>query len=345
MAGIFGKPSSFCSGCLPTKASIYNLYLTMREEGVESGKWPHNIAISEVVKTVSERVKDQWDKTEITSLFFTEPLKAERKVLEVVMKMKTLLKTPVDRRKKDFEIKLNEFSGLLDLAACDHTTVSSCSCPPSRKVPEAWRSFLQDQRGPRLQCSLLNRLRLRPGTVPALPVSPEETLAREQEKKRKERKDLELEREKKARDKSNQQKDKMKRKIEFESDEDAADIKSDSASESEWEDEKDVKKTPEYNTLKLKNFAREVDRYKVSNRAAAKIGNGLLKDLKIVTRNNTSKLLCPGKVRREREKYGKELDKDHRSKQPPAGLYCDGKKCPTLTRETDSLQVQVRGRR
>ena len=88
MAGVLGKPFSLCSGCLPTKVCIYNLYLKMREEGVKSGNWAHNIPISEVVKTVSECVKDQWDKTEITSVFFTEPVKAERKISEVVMKIK-----------------------------------------------------------------------------------------------------------------------------------------------------------------------------------------------------------------------------------------------------------------
>ena len=67
-----------------------------------------------------------------------------------------------------------------------------------------------------------------------------------------ERKEMEVEREKKARDKSNQQKETMKRKIQFESDEGTTDdIGSDSVSDSEWEDEEDVKKAPEYNTLKL----------------------------------------------------------------------------------------------
>ena len=91
MAGVLGKPSSLCSGCLPTKVCIYNLYLEMREEGVKSGKWAHNIPIGEVVKNVSEGVKDQGDKTEITSLFFTDPVKAERKISDVVLKCSKLL--------------------------------------------------------------------------------------------------------------------------------------------------------------------------------------------------------------------------------------------------------------
>ena len=46
-----------------------------------------------------------------------------------------------------------------------------------------------------------------------------------------------------------------------------SDRDSDADSDSDWEDFDDVEKTPEYNTLKLKNFARECDRYKASNRS------------------------------------------------------------------------------
>ena len=231
---------------------------------------------------------------------------------------------------------------LLDLAACSHMDLSSCTCPPSKAVPESWRSFIEDQRGPRLQNCLLNRLHLRAASVPTFQLSPEETRAREKEKKKNDREKKEAEFEKKAKDNLVKQKELLKRKIKMESSEDSD---SEVNSESEWEDEEETMKTGEYNTLQLKNFAREVDRYKVSNRAAAKIGNGLLKDLKIVTKNKTTNLLCPGKVRRERCKWGGRLEKIHQAKQPPAGLYCDGKKCPTLTRETNCVPVQVRGAR
>ena len=120
---------------------------------------------------------------------------------------------------------------------------------------------------------------------------------------------------------------------------------SDQDSDSEWEDISGDIQVPEYNTLKLKNFARECDRYKVSNRAGAKIGNALLKDLKLVTKNNWSKLICPGKLRRERLKWGGELEKAQSAQVHPAGLYSDGKKCPTLVMDSFYVQVQVRGKR
>ena len=116
-----------------------------------------------------------------------------------------------------------------------------------------------------------------------------------------------------------------------------------SASESEWEDQEETEKVPEYNNMKLPNFSRECDRYKISNRAAAKLGNGLLKDLKLVTKQNTRLLIGPCKVRRERLRWGGVLEKSHQAEPMPGGLYCDGKKCPTLTRISTSVPVQVRG--
>ena len=119
-------------------------------------------------------------------------------------------------------------------------------------------------------------------------------------------------------------------------------IVSDAESDSDWEDFEEMERTPEYNTLKLKNFARECDRYKSSNREAAKLANALLKDLKIVTKKDSSMLLCPGKIRRERLKWGGELEKSHSAQPRPGGLYSDGKKCPTLVRDTTSGEVQVK---
>ena len=58
----------------------------------------------------------------------------------------------------------------------------------------------------------------------------------------------------------------------------------DPSDDSDWEDMDNTveKETKKYNTMSLQYFARECDRYGVSDRAGAKIGNGLLKDLGIV---------------------------------------------------------------
>ena len=54
----------------------------------------------------------------------------------------------------------------------------------------------------------------------------------------------------------------------------------------DWEDEVDENEDEEddggkYNRLKLKYFAREVDRYQWSDRGAAKVGYGLLKEAEV----------------------------------------------------------------
>ena len=51
--------------------------------------------------------------------------------------------------------------------------------------------------------------------------------------------------------------------------------------------------------MKLKNFAREVDRYQVCDRAAAKLANGLMMDLGHVSEGKTKFLIDHSKVRRE----------------------------------------------
>ena len=132
---------------------------------------------------------------------------------------------------------------------------------------------------------------------------------------------------------------------------DSSDDSDSDSSDSEWEDLPDQNKEmldgskSGYNTVKLKYFSMEADRYKLSDRAAAKIGNGLLKDLGIVQKGHTQKLLCPSKVKRERKRWGKQLEEENRGLSLPKGLYSDGKRIDTLVRDTVTTKVQIRGRR
>ena len=54
-------------------------------------------------------------------------------------------------------------------------------------------------------------------------------------------------------------------------------------------------------------------------------------------------LTCPGKLRRERPKWGWQLEQVQNDKVLPSGLYSDGKKCHTLVRDTNYVPVQIRG--
>ena len=100
MEEVLGVPSFLNSGCLPTKTSVFNDYMQFREEGVTSGKWEQNVPFSEVVRTVSECVKEQRETTDMPTLFSSDTVKAYRKVSEVVIQARSLLKTPKARRKK-----------------------------------------------------------------------------------------------------------------------------------------------------------------------------------------------------------------------------------------------------
>ena len=100
-----------------------------------------------------------------------------------------------------------------------------------------------------------------------------------------------------------------------------------------------------YNTMSLKHFSRECDRYGISDRAGVKIGNGLMKDLGIVKKERTDKLICPSKLRRERAKWGEKMERDHSQVKLPQGLYTDGKRVPTLVRLTTGTKEQVPGGR
>ena len=120
---------------------------------------------------------------------------------------------------------------------------------------------------------------------------------------------------------------------------------SDEDSDWEWEDEADTEVNREYNKTSLKYFSRDCDRYKISDRAAAKLGNALMKDLGVVSRGKTKLLLCPSKVRRERQRWGEVRQTEHAAQPLPGGVYADGKICPTLVRDTTSTTIQERGKR
>ena len=94
--------------------------------------------------------------------------------------------------------------------------------------------------------------------------------------------------------------------------------------------------------IPLRRFSRECDTYKQSNRGGAKLGNALLKDLGYVTKADQSLLICPSKLRRERERWGQERVEKRKVGENPDAYYFDGKKCRTLVRDTKQVRVRDR---
>ena len=92
-----GVPAFLDSGCLPTKLSIFNHYLRIREEGLKEGRWKVNTPINNICKVVIEDVKAQWEKTEIPTFFTAHP-----RINDIVTDAKLLLKIPIERRSELF---------------------------------------------------------------------------------------------------------------------------------------------------------------------------------------------------------------------------------------------------
>ena len=54
--------------------------------------------------------------------------------------------------------------------------------------------------------------------------------------------------------------------------------------------------------LDMESFIAEVDRYQISDRAAAALATGLLKDLKLVSEKDSSNVVDRNRIRRDRKK-------------------------------------------
>ena len=117
-------------GNLPTGLRVYAHYLHLRSENIKNSVWKPNVSLAEVAKVVTSDVAGQWDKTEIP-----HTLKGKdgvRKVLNLLKKCQALYKIPVRRRGTDLA---QDLGGLFDVAACPHSNLEVCDCPPDCKIP------------------------------------------------------------------------------------------------------------------------------------------------------------------------------------------------------------------
>ena len=208
MSGL-GVPAFLESGCLPTKSSIYNHYLRIREDDVKEGRWKVNSPISEICKTVSDDVWAQWEKTTIPTLFSSNPKQASKIISYLITEARSLLETPLSHKKEVFG---SEQKVLLDMVVCKHSYLEFCNCKASEKVPKPWFSFLQDQWGPRLQGSKLTKHSLSLRTADNLTLTEDEKVAIDSERKREERQSKYVEQEKRAKERDERANEVLKRK-------------------------------------------------------------------------------------------------------------------------------------
>ena len=305
----FGFPKVLETNQLPTDSDIVSHSLHLRKENINSGEWKQNIAGIEVARLIANDVCDIWDKTDIPHHGTLKPKLVRERVESLLNKSKIVLKIPTERRDN---VKLSKVWGkLFDISVCPHKSLKicdcpncqtphpeSCHCPPSVKVPDNWKLFFLDQRMERRQClTSIDRVRLR-----------EERYMLEKEQKVQERNDMDSKRLDEARMKVAKERELFSVGA---PDSDLVDSQGDRLSDAEsegdnddtdsdWEEvEEELPTVIEYNTLKLRRFSRECDRYKLSNRAGAKAANAVNRDFGTVTNNNQKFLICPNKLRRE----------------------------------------------
>ena len=335
---------------LPTLKEVYQHSLHLAVVKKASGEWVQNTTRGEKASCLASEVAEIWDRS-----FLRHKLggrRGEKLVLGLLDRVRAIQKLKGDLKEQG----LKGLEKLFDVCTCPHALQDECDCEPQFKVPESKFDFLQDQRGPREQVLLSKKSStLRSGAAQERKDRQEREEMLADVKKEEEREN----RKRKLEEENEEEVEKLFMKVELESsDEDDMDVDESESEwegslgqgeESQWEDLEEEEEEDEggYNTLKLKNFAREADRYQVSDRAAAKLANGLLMDIGLVKGGKTKLLIDHSKVRRERQKWGKK-QAELQSKQqmmPEGALYTDGKKSKTLVRDVTETKIRVKGGR
>ena len=321
---VFGFPSKLNSNQLPTKLSLYCHSQFLRREKIASGGWFKNVSTHEVAMAVANDCAQVWNLTGIPHQHGTDMERYIVQKIKVIIEEGNKLKKIPKKRRSDSST--NSFEVLFDIAVCQHTGSSVCDCPKNKKVPDGWKEFLMDQRNSRgMFVGQVDRAATRD-----VKIELEKTHVKEEKKKR-----------------EDNRRDKWKEEgaVQFQtvSGEEFESSCSDSDTDGEWEDIEQPK--IKRKKLSLPRFAKECDRYKVSNRAGAALANALLKDHGILTKDDTSMMIDHSKLRRERIKAGQLSEKRRSEQHLGNALYFDGKKCPTLVREVTSVKVQKRGMR
>ena len=328
----FGFPSEFVGNVFPRDNEVVSHAQFLRRKNTSLGIWKQNTPDNVVSKVVADNICAIWNKTEIPQI---DSKSVENKVERILARAKKVLKLDQSRRNESELAKI--WGGLFDISRCPHRELKLCDCPNcdtphpplcdcslESKVPEDWKDFLWDQRSSRQQC--LAGLDWKRAKMDQDEEEREKVTA---ERRHREEESLVV-----SKLKSDQ--DGVDEKADYDDLVDSQGVRlsqglvlDDDEEEgfSDWEDggdrglggegDGDVR---EYNTLSLPRFSRELDRYKQSNRAGAKIGNALLKDVGVVHEDNLQLLLCPAKVMRQRDKFGGIAAEAHDDKPPPGML-------------------------
>ena len=314
---VFGKTKQMSKNLLPTYGDIIKHFMLARQE-LTDGKAKEatvNVTCNKVCEDLVQILHRE-------SIPVISPQQIVAKIKDYHDKFRTLMK-PYKQRSKDsnylhkIELFKKDSDRMFDIAACKCIDLSRCTCEKIRKVPINERVFLVDQRNERKM--MISNVEI--------------TTTKQQERKLK-RKHTDASRMLNFKCATSPSAGSYVLQQYYSSDEcdDASDLVMLEHSDDEETEHITVPKqadtcSPKTNSQMrhpLPVLARECDRWEVSDRSAAAIASAVLVDFGIINEQDSSVVIDPSKIRRERQKNRKSLQTDAIKK--VEGLYFDGRK-------------------
>lgn len=311
---VFGAPSVLKKNVLPSYADVMKNYLYIRQSLIESAPNKTEPTLGNIAAILIAELKVVWAKASI-------PVVTDQQILHMIRKYHEKfrnLKKPLRSRKSDaFRQKVKEFRDiaekkLFDISSCKCVDFSLCKC--KNKVPARERDFLVDQRNDR---------KMFIGSIdPVVTQSIQRTLHR---------KNLE---------KSSLLSTSNCNVLDMGPSSDSGETDDDIYSNFQSNDVKSCDTKQKDSTqeavskqmrIKLPSLAQACDRTGVSDRSAAIIASAVLKDIGLVTTEESSKIIDRSKVRRERKRTRNTLRSQLKQEEVfLQAIYFDGRKDNTL---------------
>lgn len=317
---VFGTPREFSGNVLPTHEDLMKCYLWLRHELKQgSNKEPTIFQISTVLY---DKLLEIWENASIPVLSNARIMTLIRAYHEKYMR---LLKQPKSKLSSEqYKKRLEQFQQesrekLFDIAACKCDFIL-CKCEKSKKVPKSEQAFLLDQRTSR---------KMFIGNI---------DIAATQKIRRAEKRKLQEEVRKSTVQYTGLPRKDTDGSVTDESNTEDTEISGEPLTSHCFVPEPSTssgnksskKESSKQMRLKLPTLAKICDRYGVSSRAAAAISSAVLKDIGVITQDNSSKVIDKCKVQRERQKSRGLSTATQLNSTEIRGLYFDGRKDKTI---------------
>lgn len=311
---VFGIPERMKPNVLPTCSDVMRHYLYIKQDLEVNKKWA---SVGKISSLLMKEIKKLWEMSSIPTISNQHILVKIRKMHKAYRNVKKNVKITgkLNQSKKVVSFRESAEKDLFDICICKCNDLSKCTCKV--KVPVAERAFLADQRT------------FRRMGIGSIDVKTTQVLKKRHQRKVKAAKYQNTH--------ITEDNDKEKCNI-LSTSEEATTSNSNSSKDTSPKDHTNPS-TSQLRT-KLPNVALACDRTGVSDRSAAILINSALKDMGIISKNNSSKVVDRSKIRRERTKTRSDLKmKNKISPEKEHGLYFDGRKDRTLIMDSDRENV------